>query len=76
MSRLKAKETKVRREYVNTYYPNKRGYISVCYYLVWALTSKGWFYLNTKFLNPSHAAKMEAKILGNKIDTANWSSIL
>jgi len=76
MSKLKAKETKVCREYVNTYYPDRRGYLGTCYYLVWALTSKGWFYLNTKFLNPAHAAKMEAKILGSKINTTNWSTFI
>jgi len=77
MSRLKVLETKVVREYVNTYWPDRPGYLKTTYYLVWALTSKGWFYLNTKFLNESHAAKMQTTVHGKgKINTQHWSTFI
>lgn len=77
MSRLKVQETKVVREFVNTYWPDRAGYLKTTYFLVWVLTSKGWFYLNTKFLNEHHAARMQAKVHSKgKIDTTHWSTIL
>jgi hypothetical protein len=79
MAKLKVKETKVCREYLNTYFPVKVGnctYLKTCYYLVWALTSKGWYFFNTKYLNPHHAAKMEARVIGRKLNTEHWSTFV
>lgn len=77
MSKLKIIETKVCKEYVNTYFPDRNYALKTVYHLIWANTSKGWFYFNTKYINPDHAARLQLKMHSKgKINTTHWSTFL
>jgi hypothetical protein len=77
MAKLKVKDIKVKREFLNTQFPDRNYTLKTVYHLVWVQTSKGWYYLNTKFINPAHAAQMELKIKQvGKVDLKHWSTFL
>ena len=77
MSNLKIVETKVCKEFISTYFPDRDYHLKTTYHLIWAKTSKGWYYFNTKFINPDHAARMQAKIHAkSKLNTNHWSTFL
>lgn len=77
MSKLKVKDITIKREFLNTQYPDRNYTLKTVYHLIWVETSKGWYYLNRKFINPAHAHQMMLKIQQvGKVNLNNWSTIL
>lgn len=75
MSKLKVQDITIRKEFLNTQFPDRNYTLKTVYHLVWVLTSKGWYYLNTKFINPAHAHQMLLKIQQEgKVNLKHWST--
>ena len=73
MSRLKVQNTAVLPRYVNTYAPNTSGYTSVCFFILWVETSKGWFYHKCNHTNKAWVAKFQLKVMKKGwIETKHW----
>jgi len=77
MRKLKVKDITIRREFLNTQFPDRNYTLKTVYHLVWVQTCKGWHYLNTKFINPAHAHQMMLKIKQEgKVNLDHWSTFV